>query len=400
MGSQVRILHTVEFYYPSVGGAQEKVRQVSERLVRLGHDVTVATRRLLTRNSSVLNGVNIEEFNISGNAVQGFSGEVEHYQKFIFESSFDVIMNYAAQQWATDLVLPILNRISAKKVFVPCGFSGLYLPEYGDYFEQMKTWLKQYDVCVYLSNDYRDVNFARKCGTDNGVLIPNGAGADEFDQKADIDIRAQLEIPPEHFLILHVGSHTGAKGHKEAIRIYKKARIRHATFLIVANNFGAGSCTRSCLRKEKLYRCNRLSRVLDKKILVKSLSRKETVAAYHEADLFFFPSNIECSPITLFEAMASKTPFLTTDVGNSKEIIEWSNAGELLPTLKFPNGYVRANVNASVDVLQRFFYNPEKRQRMASDGYKNWKTSFTWEKITKQYENLYIKLLSNNKGRS
>jgi len=50
------------------------VRQISERLVLLGHDVTVATTRMTNRNFSVLNGVKIEEFDISGNIVSGFSG--------------------------------------------------------------------------------------------------------------------------------------------------------------------------------------------------------------------------------------------------------------------------------------------------------------------------------------
>jgi len=387
----MKILHTVEFYHPSTGGAQEVVRQISERLVRLGHDVTVATARLSDRDFSVLNGVKIEEFNITGNAVRGFSGEVDRYKNFILKSDFDVIMNYAAQQWATDLILPLLNNISAKKVFVPCGFSGLLLPEYANYFEQMKTWLKQYDACIYMSNDYRDINFARQCGADNDVLIPNGAGADEFCQKLDIDIRAQLEIPRDHFLILHVGSHTGIKGHKEAIQTFKKAKIKHASFLIVASNSGRG-CNGSCLQAEKLYRGNPFSKLSGKKIIIKSLSRKETIAAYHEADLFLFPSNIECSPLVLFEAMASKTPFLTTDVGNAKEIIEWSNSGELLPTLKFKNGYAKADVEKSADILQRIFHNYKQRKTLAKNGYENWKTSFTWEKITRQYEDLYLNL--------
>ena len=60
------------------------------------------------------------------------------------------------------------------------------------------------------------------------------------------------------------------------------------------------------------------------RILILNIDREETVAFYQTADLFLFPSNIECSPIVLFEAMASKTPFLVTDVGNSKEIISWS----------------------------------------------------------------------------
>jgi len=249
----MKILHTVEFYHPSVGGAQEVVRQISERLVLLGHDVTVATTKLPDRDFKIYSGVKIEEFNISGNAVRGFSGELKRYKKFLLESDFDVIMNYAAQQWTTDLMLPLLNEISAKKVLVPCGFSGLFLPEYGKYFEQMKHWLKQYDSCIYLSNEYRDIDFSRMCGSaENSIIIPNGAGQDEFEQHINIDIRSKLNIPHGHFLILHVGSHTGVKGHKEAINIFKNAKIKNSTFLIVANNFGG--CTRSCLLAEKLYK--------------------------------------------------------------------------------------------------------------------------------------------------
>ena len=119
----MKILHTVEFYSPSIGGMQEVVRQLSERLARLGHDVTVATTRLPERTEKTINGVKIEEFSISGNAVRGMSGEVERYQTFLVDSDFDVITNFAAQQWATDAMLSILDRIEAKRVLVPTGFS-------------------------------------------------------------------------------------------------------------------------------------------------------------------------------------------------------------------------------------------------------------------------------------
>ncbi len=389
----MKILLTVEYYYPSVGGAQEVVKQLSERLVQLGHDVTVATTRLIDRTESVHKGVKIVDFEISGNMVRGYHGETNNYQLFLQNSKFDVIMNYAAQQWTTDLMLPILDKIRGKKVLVPCGYSGLFLPAYKDYYENMKQWIKLYDACVYLSNDYRDINFARESGANNGIIIPNGAGGDEFENKLNINIRDKLNIPSGHFLILHVGSHTGMKGHKEAINIFKKAKINNATFLIVANSFGG--CTRSCLLAEKIYKYNPSSKLSDKKIIVKSLSRLETVAAYHEADLFLFPSNLECSPIVLFEAMASKTPFLVTDVGNSKEIIEWTNGGELLPTLKFANGFVRAEVKKSIEVLENIYQDTDKRKFLSDSGYTSWKNSFTWEKIAKQYENLYLKLIGD-----
>lgn len=393
----MKILHTVELYYPSVGGSQEVVRQLSERLVRLGHDVTVATTGLPERNFKVYNGVKIEEFNIWGSEVTGFSGEVENYKQFLLGSNFDIIMNYGAQQWATDLMLPILGKIPAKKVIVPCGFSGLYLPKYSKYFEKMKFRLRQYDSCVYLSNDYRDINFARKYGSaENCIIIPNGAARDEFELYLNIDIRQKLNIPDDHFLIMHVGSHTGMKGHKEAIKIFKKAKIKHATFLIVANSFDGG-CTRRCLLAEKSYKYSPFSKLSDKKIVTTFLSREETVAAYHETDLFFFPSNVECSPIVLFEAMASKTPFLATDVGNSKEIIEWTNGGELLPTLKRANGFVKADVKKSVETLENIYRDKDKRQFLSDNGYKSWKNSFTWELIAKRYEALYLKLINDIK---
>ena len=56
------------------------------------------------------------------------------------------------------------------------------------------------------------------------MIIPNGASAEEFLSPDETDIRKDLKIPEDHFLILHVGSHTGLKGHAEAIRIFSRAK--------------------------------------------------------------------------------------------------------------------------------------------------------------------------------
>ena len=34
----MKILHTVQYYHPIQGGAQEVVKQISEQLVRRGHE--------------------------------------------------------------------------------------------------------------------------------------------------------------------------------------------------------------------------------------------------------------------------------------------------------------------------------------------------------------------------
>ncbi|MGH7156945.1 MAG: glycosyltransferase family 4 protein [Candidatus Saccharimonadales bacterium] len=389
----MRILHTVEYYYPSVGGAQEVVRQISERLVRLGHEVTVATTKLPERKSLSHNGVRIVEFAIEGNAVRGIKGEKKKYQDFLRKGEFDVIMNYAAQQWATDLAFEIIDELKTAKVLVPCGFSGLYDPSYKTYFKNMPSKIKQYDASVYLSDDYRDINFARTHHVSNTHLIPNGAGADEFDQQIDFSLRQKLGIPRNNFLILTVGSHTGLKGHSESIKIFEQANINKATLLIIANDFGVG-CISSC--KEQAQRSRRSLNYLRrrKQLLVKDLPRVQTVAAYKEADLFLFPSNIEASPLVLFEAMAGRTPYMTTDVGNAKEIIKWSSGGLLLPTFVDDQGLSHADIPKAIDLLENLHNKPRERQDLATKGYKAWKKRFTWEIITQQYEKLYRSLVA------
>ena len=172
----------------------------------------------------------------------------------------------------------------------------------------MKTWLNDYDMNIFLSNDYRDINFARENGISKITVIPNGAAEDEFLQSVDVDIKRLLNIPATNKLILTVGSHTGVKGHAEAINIFRKANIKNSTLLIVANRCGMG-CSPICQSKQLIFSVSPF-RVKDhKQLIVSSLNRIDTIAAYQQADLFLFPSNIECSPLVLFECMASKTPF-------------------------------------------------------------------------------------------
>ena len=362
----MNILHTVEFYHPSTGGAQEVVRQISERLARRGHSVTVATTRMEERASATLNGVRIEGFDISGNLVRGIAGERERYLDLLRASEFDVMMNYAAQSWPTDLAFPILHEIGMRKVFVPCGFSGLHIPEYADYYRSMGSWMKAYDACVFLSENYRDVDLARRSGIDRNVLIPNGAGENEFTVSEE-GIREKLAIPEDHLLILHVGSHTGMKGHRELMSMFRRASTGPATLLIVANDFGRG-CGRRCALSQRLLSSGLDPLMRGKQVIVTPLSRKDTVSAYHEADLFLFPSNIECSPIVLFEAMASRTPFLTTDVGNSLEIIKWSGGGVALPTVKTKEGFSRAEIRGSVRALEELIHDEARRKELGQNG--------------------------------
>jgi len=287
----------------------------------------------------------------------------------------------------------------------------------------MQEWMKLYDMNVFLSNDYWDINFARKNKVSKIMIIPNGAGEDEF-LKSELGIRNSLGVKADDFFIVHIGSHTGVKGHKEAVEIFSQAAIKNATFLIIGNFFPKEKarptsfinclkgivkkiiwwliggqdkhCPEYCHKIEKKFNSLPDHQAHNKRLIVKSLPRAEAVSALQEADLFLFPSNIECSPIVLFEAMAAHTAFLATDVGNSKEIVAWSGGGEILPTTIDKNGFSYAKIKEGAELLKILFDNRQRLNKLADNGYQAWKDRFTWEKIAKNYEGLYYKLIKED----
>lgn len=390
----MKILHCVESYYPAPGGMQEVVRQLSERLAARGHSVTVATRTHPERIQNKINGVEIVSFSISGNAVNGYNGDPSEYRKFLSDSEYDVVTFFAAQQWATDIALPILGQIRGRKVSVPTGYSGLYWPQFQEYFQQMRHWIHGYDMNVYLSNDYRDINFARECGVTKYCIIPNGAGEDEFlGQPQTVDVRTALGLPEDCFLILHVGSFTGWKGQLEAAQIFLKAGLPNSALLLIGNN--PENFKVPFRRNPLLFLKLKMKIGGGSRIIGRSASREFTVDAYKQADVFLFPSNIECSPIVLFECAAARLPFLSSQSGNAAEIAGWTGGGLILPTHIDEAGFSHVEVDSSAKMLRELYHDQQKRINMGDAAFKQWREKYSWEKITVQYEDLYRNLLNN-----
>lgn len=418
----MKILHTVESYLPARHGMSEVVKQISERLVQRGHQVTVATSNDQRRQDNIIRGVEVRSFNVSGKGAIGIWGDVSGYQNFLLDFNPDIIVNFAAQQWATDLTIPLLSRLKARKVFVPTGFSALTDPMFSNYFSLMEDWIHDYDATVFLSDSYRDIDFARRVGVESIAIVPNGAASEEFDRSKDLGLRARLGIPEDHQLILHVAGYLSvAKGQAEAMKIFTNSSLSKATLLLICPDFWKpdiyalspknilkgvysmlrGNGLRGFGFPTQLRLLRRLQRKRnknkDRQVIGVSLSRKDTISAFLDSDLLLFPSWIECSPLVLFEAAAARTPFLVTDVGNAREIINWTGGGRLLPGLKSNDreGSVQADVEAGARCLDELMADPEVREQMATNAHQAWLRHFTWSRIAEQYEQLYSSLLED-----
>ena len=429
----MKILFCVEFYSPSVGGAQEVVRQIAERMAARGNTVAVATSKIASRANDVIKNVTIHDFEVSGNLVRGMSGEVDRYRSFLSQVDADVVFFYAAQQWTFDASWDVIPLIRAKKVLVPCGYSGLYDPAYTNYFQKMPEVLAAMDAVVYHAESYRDIDFAKLHKLVNSVIIPNGADVTEFDVQRDPKFRQSVGADESTRILLTVGTITGVKGHIEIAEAFAKVDFGSQKVLLLLNgnqpeqkglSVGAIRQFASLVSGYGLYYAIRHAiEVLlllvgfnigktfsiekwilvaqeksngNKRVKVVNLERPQLIQAFLQSDLFVFASNVEYSPLVLFEACAAGLPFLTVPVGNSVEIIDWTQGGELCLAPRDEKGYTRAQPDVLARKIEEMLMNPDRLKVLGRNGRHASLMRFNWDNLTNEYERVFQQILSSH----
>lgn len=337
----MKLLFCCEHYHPSVGGVQEVMRQVATRLAAAGDEVWVATSDHARRpREAVIEGVRVVSFPVKGNAVRGMRGPLEGYQSLLCNGGFDAVLVKAAQQWTFDAAVPVLDRVPGRKVFIPCGFSALRSPEYAGYYARMPRWLGLFDALIFYSRDGQDLRFARDFPVGPGYLVSNGVDEREFRAGGPAGMRRRLGVPEGHHLLLTIGTRIPAKGHWELLRAFRRARLGRPCTLVINANVPGGSPRERALSHVKsalrgfvpLGLLGTAVQLIQpaKSVRVVDLVRPDLVALLREADLFVLASRSEYAPLVLYEAVAAGTPFLSTDVGNAREIAENTGAGVVL----------------------------------------------------------------------
>jgi glycosyltransferase involved in cell wall biosynthesis len=373
------------------------MQQISEGLASRGHDVTVATASHGNHALDNHAGVRIARFNVTGNAATGYGGDVAGYQRFVREWEGDVMLNYAAQICTTDLVFPLLAELNCRKVLVPCGYSGLYMDAFADYFRDLPQSLREYDMLVYLSGNYRDNRFGDEHGLDRWTIIGNGASEEEFGQPVTGFRDAYGIAEPRMFLC--VSNFGEQKGQQQLIRAFSASGVRDAALVLIGsefNRFAEVWLTTGTTRADRLRRRAKeamitrglwhagqrtrwVRRLRDRNgsiYVLSNVPRQMIVSAYHEADLFLLASHVECAPLVLYEAMASGTPFLSTDVGNAREL----------------KGGVVAPAEGFADAMRNWAGEPDRWRSLGQLGRSMWHESATWSRLVQQYEHLYESL--------
>lgn len=372
----MRILATVEFYHPHVGGAERVVQRIAEGLVRLGHEVVVATGWDPARTGGEHNGVRVVQFRVSGNHARGMTGEVSRYQDWLLRERFDVVMNYAAQSWPTDAALPLLGRLDAARVLATCGFSGMHgfrRPLYAGYFRMLRERIREYDTLIYHTETGADVTFGDRYARGEQVVIPNGADGREFDDASRV-FRARHGIGTRP-LLLHVGNHYRVKGHQHLVRVLRGLRDLDAVLALIGEDPGGWrSCWNTCVRAS--HREPRL-------LLLRGIPREEVVSALVEADAVLLTSRFEAAPLVLVEAMAAGVPFVSYRVGHAAAL-----EGGIL--VDGPGEMARA--------VRDLLAEPARARALGRAGRDLQRRALDWEGIVGRYEALFHSLVARRRG--
>jgi glycosyltransferase involved in cell wall biosynthesis len=130
-----------------------------------------------------------------------------------------------------------------------------------------------------------------------------------------------------------------------------------------------------------------------KRAMIVDLPRAELVQAYLNSDLFVFASNIEYSPLVLYEAAAAGLPFLTVPVGNAAEIAEWTSGGVVCPAPQDERGYTRVDSAVLAGHISRLAGDPALLAALGQAGRRAWSQRFTWDRITNRYEAIFADLV-------
>ncbi len=152
--------------------------------------------------------------------------------------------------------------------------------------------------------------------------IPTGIDLDRFGSQGGKGFRSAMRIPPDGFLIGHVGRLAPEKNLEflaEAVASYMR-RDQTSHFLVV----GQGPS------KERMQAIFREAGLSDRLHFAGVLGDPLLPSAYASFDVFAFASESETQGMVLAEAMASRVPVVALDAPGAREVVRDGVNGRLL----------------------------------------------------------------------
>ena len=385
------LMLTWEYPPRIVGGIARVVHDLSKRLIKDGHEVTVVTYRDNAdvpeyENDKGVNVYRVDNYMIHPNNFIDWimqlnfnmlSKATEIINK---EGGFDVIhahdwlVTYAAKSLKNAYDIPIVATIHATEAVRNSGIHD----ETQRYINDTE-WLLTYEATeVIVNSNYMKNEIQRLFGLpfDKINVIPNGINLSNFTGiERDYDFRRQYAMDNEK-IILYVGRLVYEKGVQHLIAAMPKILSNYNDAkLIIAGRGG--------MMDELRAEASNLG-LNDKIYFTGYLNSKQVQKMYKCADVAVFPSTYEPFGIVALEAMLAGVPTVVSDVGGLDEIVTHGVDG-----MKSYAG----NANSIADSVTALLYDHQLATNVSKKAKQKVKDQFNWEKIAQDTHFTYEKAI-------
>src|SRR3990172_3632131 len=198
--------------------------------------------------------------------------------------------------------------------------------------------------------------------------------------------------------LLFVGNGFFRKGGDIVIRAFQKLKDKYNLSLTVVSNF-EGEIHYHPSKSFSLYLRDILKK--DQKIEWLSNLDRETLLSniYHEHDIFVMPTNADLCPLSIIEAMHSKLPVISSEIGAIPEMVESGINGFLLqsPVNNYGppwNEEQREDIkNALIGKLSLLLENPYLISEMGEKSFEIARTKFSHEIRNDKLKMVYLEAI-------
>lgn len=387
----MKIALLVPWFLPNRGGAEIGAWELTRRLVKKGHQVSVVTPRYRFDwpSREEVDGVKIFRYISKFPPMFRRLGEVAHclqafpgvfhllnkIQPDVVHLQYLFFTGYAGMCWAKCKKKPVVLTLVGNDVYDP-----YYIP--CEFLHGLNKWvIHNVDEVACASRFVRDVVKGKFKYTKREIsVLPYGVDLETFKPIARTDVaalRRKLGLPSDKSLILTVQRLHERKG----VHIYLQAAEQvlkknpNAFFVVVGDGPERA-------RLESLA----CSLNIADHVLFTGRQKDELLPAYYQVcDLFAFHTFHEGFGIVLLEAMASGLPILTTRAGGTVDIVEPGKHGSIVE----PN-----NPGELAKSILEFLDDPTTGYRVAQ-GNRQWaEREYSWNIHADRYEALYQKVLN------
>lgn len=386
----MKILYVVDYYQPQFGYSEYFIPKI---LSEMGHTVWILTSNYYypfpdyETTSGRLLGPRKQESGIfrQGRIIvikEELKAEIftraviSHHERYVRFFKPDLVIVNKSAGYNVLRIAQLKKRYGYKLLsydaHLPSGFlavGNLYLKEvfyflFRLFFARMLN--KQVDTFVAVQEGTVEI-MTKYYGQKNVIHIPLGTDTDTFyfSPKKREEIRTELKLTKDDFLIVYSGKVITTKGVDILFEAFNKLKMRYANMHLLIVGTG---------KKEYLDYCfSKVDSSAKKHISVVGFKNNNELYAYYSAsEVGVWPLEESTS---MNDIAACGRPFIANDtVGVS---VRFSNNNAYK--------YRKGDANHLASVIEKLYLHPKLREEMGHNGYELIRTKLSWRVIVEKY---------------